>query len=90
MIESARRRGETAIGYRLHRNSDQPPSYGVVINPAKTQLITFEAHDSVIVLGEDAPAGSEDDPGVDLLGDPGKLATAATPGAAARHGTVGG
>ena len=85
VIESALRRGETAIGYRLHRNSDQPPAYGVVINPAKTELITFEAHDSVIVVGKDAPVGSEDHRGVELLGDPGKLATAAE-----RRETVGG
>ncbi|MEU6716989.1 hypothetical protein ABZ897_36475 [Nonomuraea sp. NPDC046802] len=33
VIESARRRDEVAIGYRLNRLSDQAPSYGVVLNP---------------------------------------------------------
>jgi ion channel POLLUX/CASTOR len=55
VVESARRRGETAIGYRLQHRSDQPPSYGVVINPPKTHLVSFDAADSVILVGDDAP-----------------------------------
>jgi len=53
VVESARRRGETAIGYRRHRHGDQPPSYGVSINPAKDDQITFEPDDSIILVGDD-------------------------------------
>jgi hypothetical protein len=55
VVESARRRGETAIGYRLQHRSDQPPAYGVVINPPKTDLVSFDAADGIIVVGDDAP-----------------------------------
>ncbi|MFI0354849.1 potassium transporter TrkA [Actinomadura sp. 9N407] len=53
IIEAARRRGETALGYRVHRRFHEPPSYGVVLNPAKTAPLTLTAHDCVIVLAED-------------------------------------
>ena len=51
VVESARRRGEIAIGYR------QPPApgltgHGVVTNPAKSKLLRFTDRDSVIVLAE--------------------------------------
>jgi hypothetical protein len=54
VLESAARKGETAIGYRvaaLARSADA--AYGVHINPSKTESITFAAGDKVIVLAED-------------------------------------
>jgi hypothetical protein len=51
VLESARRRNETAIGYRLEVNSNNKDmQYGVVINPNKTDTVTFDATDRVIVL----------------------------------------
>ncbi len=35
LIESARRRGEVALGYRLTARFHEPPGYGVVLNPDK-------------------------------------------------------
>jgi hypothetical protein len=54
VLESASRKGETAIGYRIEslaRSADA--AYGVHINPAKGESITFTAGDKVIVLAED-------------------------------------
>ncbi|BBJ38718.1 lipoprotein [Streptomyces antimycoticus] len=53
VIEAARQRGETAIGYRLARQSDEPPLYGVHLNPSKTAPLTLEEGDTVVVLAED-------------------------------------
>jgi ion channel POLLUX/CASTOR len=54
VIEAAARRGEIAMGYKLERYSGNPEkSYGVVVNPDKSDEITFEAIDKVIVLAED-------------------------------------
>ncbi|WP_258052944.1 potassium transporter TrkA [Streptomyces sp. Ru73] len=53
VIEAARRRGETAIGYRLARHSDEPPSYGVRLNPAKTAPLTLGEDDAIVVLAEE-------------------------------------
>ncbi len=53
VCEAARRRGETAIGYRLHALAgDATKSYGVVINPAKSERVTFGGLDRIIVLAE--------------------------------------
>jgi ion channel POLLUX/CASTOR len=53
VCESALRRNEIAIGYRLAATSnDQAASYGVTINPAKTSRIELGAADRVIVLAE--------------------------------------
>ncbi|WP_214107687.1 CASTOR/POLLUX-related putative ion channel [Acrocarpospora catenulata] len=52
VIESARRRGETAIGYRLAAGVNQPPHFGVVLNPDKSATVTLGGADSVIVLAE--------------------------------------
>lgn len=52
IVESARRRGETAIGYRLASGLNTPPHYGVVLNPDKTGRVALGAQDSVIVLAE--------------------------------------
>lgn len=53
VIEAAKRRGQTAIGYRLKRHGDQPPSYGVSLNPPKTTPLSLGADDNVIVLAEE-------------------------------------
>lgn len=53
VIEAARERGETAIGYRLAKHGDEPPGYGVVLNPSKTAPLTLDAGDAVVVLAED-------------------------------------
>ncbi|WP_308166056.1 MULTISPECIES: potassium transporter TrkA [Actinomadura] len=52
LIESARRRGEVALGYRLHARFHEPPGYGVVLNPDKTAPLTLAAEDRVIVVAE--------------------------------------
>ncbi|MFC4056303.1 hypothetical protein ACFOY4_42025 [Actinomadura syzygii] len=52
VIEAARRRGETALGYRLRTSFHTPPSYGVVHNLDKSALLNFSAADRVIVLAE--------------------------------------
>ena len=53
LTESARRRGEVALGYRLTEHFHEPPGYGVVLNPDKTAPLTLAADDRVIVLAED-------------------------------------
>lgn len=53
VVEAARQRGETAIGYRIAAESSNPGrSYGVMINPAKSEMVTFLPNDRVIVLAE--------------------------------------
>ena len=50
IIESARRRGETAIGYRVSGRSDEAPAYGVVLNPPKSAPLSLSTGDSVILV----------------------------------------
>ena len=53
VVEAARRRGEAAVGYRLEAQSANPrESYGVHLNPDKSQRITYAGSDRVIVLAE--------------------------------------
>jgi hypothetical protein len=53
VLESAKRRNETAIGYRIVAEADDAEkSYGVRVNPRKSENITFTAGDKVIVLSE--------------------------------------
>ncbi len=53
VLESARKRGETAIGYRIGEYAyDASASYGVKVNPKKSEKISFSADDKVIVLAE--------------------------------------
>jgi voltage-gated potassium channel Kch len=53
VVESARRRGEVAIGYRqLVHAEDADRAYGVVINPVKSAALVLADDDRVIVLGE--------------------------------------
>jgi ion channel POLLUX/CASTOR len=53
LIEAARLRGETAIGYRLNEEAQQAPSFGVRLNPVKATPFTMAPGDRVIVLAED-------------------------------------
>ena len=58
VLESAKRRGETAIGYRSykfsklksHILSGKEMTYGVMLNPEKSQYREFSKEDSIIVL----------------------------------------
>ncbi|HET7269494.1 MAG TPA: hypothetical protein VFI90_00270 [Rubrobacter sp.] len=53
IVEAARRRGEVAVGYRLKAEEGDPnTSYGVHLNPKKSQRITFTEQDRLIVLAE--------------------------------------
>ncbi|WP_369142565.1 potassium transporter TrkA [Streptomyces sp. R44] len=52
VIESARRRGETAIGYRLARHGDTPPMYGIFLNPPRTAPLVLGPGDAVVVFAE--------------------------------------
>ena len=50
---AARRRGGVALGYRLRANaSDSEKAYGVVVNPDKSNPVTFSEWDRIIVLAE--------------------------------------
>jgi len=54
VVEAARRRGETAIGYRLIAESgDAARSYGVHTNPKKSESVTFTEGDKIIVVAEE-------------------------------------
>lgn len=53
IIESAKRKGQTAIGYRLDAfSSDVNKSYGIQVNPIKSEQIEFSENDKIIVLAE--------------------------------------
>jgi len=53
VLEAARRRGEVAIGYRRKAAAnDAAQAYGVVVNPDKSQTVTFDAADRVVVLAD--------------------------------------
>jgi voltage-gated potassium channel Kch len=54
VVEAARRRGETALGYRLMGEvGDAGKAYGVHTNPKKSSIVTFSPDDKVIVIAED-------------------------------------
>ena len=54
LVESARRRGQTAIGYRLMSEATDPDrSYGIHTNPHKSEPVTFSPLDKVIVISEE-------------------------------------
>jgi voltage-gated potassium channel Kch len=52
VVEAARLRGESAIGYRLASRSLEAPAYGVVLNPNKAEPLTLREGDRIIVLAE--------------------------------------
>jgi voltage-gated potassium channel Kch len=54
VLESAALKNEIAIGYRICKHSrDASRTYGVVVNPDKSKMITFDKKDKVIVIAED-------------------------------------
>lgn len=54
VLESAKRRGETAIGYRIAEHAHNAEhGYGVRLNPLKTDTLTFAHEDRIVVLAED-------------------------------------
>ena len=54
LVESARRKNHTAIGYRqMQYEHDASMAYGVKTNPKKSEMIKFSAGDKLIVLAED-------------------------------------
>ncbi len=54
VVQSARAKSEVAIGYRIAALShDAAQSYGVAVNPDKSDRITFASDDRIIVLAED-------------------------------------
>jgi len=53
VVESARRKGEVAIGYRLKAMVNAAEkAYGVVVNPDKSEKVVFTEGDKIIVLAE--------------------------------------
>ncbi len=53
VTEAARRRGETAIGYRIMSEShNAEKAYGVRTNPKKSERASFSAEDKIIVIAE--------------------------------------
>jgi voltage-gated potassium channel Kch len=53
VIEAARRRNETAIGYRIMSEAgNAEKSYGVHTNPKKSEKVSFSLEDKVIVIAE--------------------------------------
>lgn len=54
LVEAARRRGHTALGYRLESESrSSAKSYGVHTNPKKTDSVVFTPDDKIIVVAEE-------------------------------------
>ena len=53
VLESAKRKGETAIGYKIASQAlDSSKSYGIVIKPLKSKILTFSEQDRLVVLSE--------------------------------------
>ena len=53
VTEAARKRGETALGYRITAEvNDSGKSYGVHTNPRKSEQVTFVPDDKIIVIAE--------------------------------------
>ncbi len=53
VVEAARQRGESVIGYRCQGDADNMArAYGIVINPPKDQPIHFSCEDKIILLAE--------------------------------------
>ncbi|MGP3689579.1 CASTOR/POLLUX-related putative ion channel [Streptomyces sp. IBSNAI002] len=50
LVESARRRGECAVGYRLRAGAATGPGHGLRINPDKRERVRLHGEDWLIVL----------------------------------------
>jgi hypothetical protein len=54
VVEAARRRGETALGYRIAAEAkDAGKDYGVHTNPKKSAKVVFSPDDRIIVVAEE-------------------------------------
>jgi len=54
IAEACRRRGEVALGHVRKRDGDDPRNMGgVVVNPRKSEPVTYAAGDRIIVLARD-------------------------------------
>jgi hypothetical protein len=54
LVEAARRRGETALGYRIAAQASDPENgFGVRVNPHKSEPFMPQPADRLIVLAED-------------------------------------
>ena len=54
VVESAKQKGEIAIGYRIQKDAfDSSKAYGVKVNPNKSEKITYSNEDKIIVIAED-------------------------------------
>jgi ion channel POLLUX/CASTOR len=54
VLEAARRRGETALGFRIDEHARSSVHlYGVTVNPSKGEKRTFAPGDKIIVLAEE-------------------------------------
>ena len=54
VVESARRYGQVAIGYRIRSEAgDAGRAYGVHVNPRKSVAVTLAEDDKVIVLAQE-------------------------------------
>jgi len=54
VVEAARRRNQVAFGYRITADGREASrQYGVHVNPLKSELVTFQPEDRIIVLSED-------------------------------------
>ncbi len=53
VLEAAARRGETAIGYTISSLAfSKENSFGVILNPVKSKMITLDKDDRIILLAE--------------------------------------
>ncbi len=54
VVEAARRRGETALGYRVASEANiAEKGYGVYTNPKKSEKVIFKPDDKIIVVAEE-------------------------------------
>ena len=54
VVEAARQRGETALGYRIATEVNHPEkNYGVHTNPRKSEKVIFAPDDRIIVVAEE-------------------------------------
>ena len=54
ICEAAALKNEIAIGYRVSEFSHKPEkAYGVVVNPKKSEIVSFKEKDKLIVISED-------------------------------------
>ncbi|MGB7875885.1 MAG: NAD-binding protein [Anaerolineales bacterium] len=54
VVEAARRRGETTLGYRIDAEANNAETnYGVYTNPRKSEKVSFVTDDRVIVVAEE-------------------------------------